>query len=88
MQKELTNIWLKSKKTVFFITHDVEEAILLCDRLGIMKAGPESNMKETFRISMVRPRDRMEANFLEYYDRCRHLISQEAEKALMRYERL
>lgn len=86
MQKELTRVWLETNKTILFITHDLEESITLGDRLGIMKAGPGSNIKEIVQINLDRPRDRMNPSFLKYYDYCRHVISKEAEKALSRYE--
>ena len=42
MQRELISIWQATKKTVLFITHDVDEAIILATRIGVMHAGPAS----------------------------------------------
>ena len=42
MQSELVEIWRKTGKTIVFITHDITEAVLLADRIGVMTKGPES----------------------------------------------
>jgi NitT/TauT family transport system ATP-binding protein len=55
MQRFLLNLWESIKATVFFITHDVEEAILLADRVVAMTARPGQIAAE-FQISLPRPR--------------------------------
>src|SRR5205823_11091491 len=40
MQAELLNIWQRSRKTVIFVTHDVQEAVLLAERVAVMSARP------------------------------------------------
>ena len=55
MQRFLLNLWESIKATVFFITHDVEEAILLADRVVAMTARPGQVAAE-FQISLPRPR--------------------------------
>ena len=42
MQRELVRIWQDTDKTVIFVTHDIQEALLLGGRIGIMSAGPSS----------------------------------------------
>ncbi|PSP85802.1 sulfonate ABC transporter ATP-binding protein [Halobacteriales archaeon QS_6_64_34] len=56
MQELLLEIWEEDNRTVVFITHDVEEAIFLADRVLIMTAGP-GRIKETIDVDIERPRD-------------------------------
>lgn len=56
MQELLLEIWEEDNRTVVFITHDVEEAIFLADRVLIMTAGP-GEIKETIDVDLERPRD-------------------------------
>lgn len=56
MQELLLDIWEEDNRTVVFITHDVEEAIFLADRVLIMTAGP-GEIKETIDVDLERPRD-------------------------------
>jgi NitT/TauT family transport system ATP-binding protein len=57
MQELLLEVWQEDNRTVVFITHDVEEAIFLADRVFIMTAGP-GKIKETIDVDIERPRDR------------------------------
>jgi NitT/TauT family transport system ATP-binding protein len=65
LQNELLKIWEKDKKTVVFITHSVEEAVYLSDRVIIMTARP-GKVKDIVDISLDRPRKRNTVEFLEY----------------------
>jgi len=56
MQSELLQIWERTKKTVLFVTHSIEEAAYLSDRVIIMTARP-GRAKETLKIQLPRPRD-------------------------------
>ncbi|WP_438390193.1 ABC transporter ATP-binding protein [Caballeronia sp. DA-9] len=56
LQSELLGIWEKSAKTVVFITHSIDEAIFLSDRVAIMTRGP-GRIKEIVDITLPRPRD-------------------------------
>jgi NitT/TauT family transport system ATP-binding protein len=56
MQEELLKIWSKFKITVVFVTHDIEEAIFLADRVVVMKTLP-GGIKRDVTIDMPRPRD-------------------------------
>ncbi len=58
IQEELLKIWSETKQTVFMITHDVDEAILLSDRILLMTNGPHARIAESVKISIDRPRDR------------------------------
>jgi NitT/TauT family transport system ATP-binding protein len=56
MQEELLKIWSQFKTTVIFVTHDIEEAIFLADRVVVMKTLP-GGIKREVSIDMLRPRD-------------------------------
>jgi NitT/TauT family transport system ATP-binding protein len=56
MQKELIRIWQKYRMTVIYITHDVAEALLLAQRVAVMRRGPASAVKEEFQIDQPYPR--------------------------------
>lgn len=86
LQDELVQLSLRMKRTVLFITHDITEAILLGDRVGIMRAGPASSVKEIISISMPRPRRRTSMEFGELYERINRSISDEVHRALEREE--
>ena len=53
----LLDLWSADRKAVLFVTHDLEEAIALSDRVVIMSAGPSSRIIGDWRVSLQRPRD-------------------------------
>jgi NitT/TauT family transport system ATP-binding protein len=53
----LLDLWNKDRKAVLFVTHDLEEAIALADRVVIMSAGPASRIIGDWRVALPRPRD-------------------------------
>ncbi|MFD1954219.1 ABC transporter ATP-binding protein [Paenibacillus thailandensis] len=57
MQKELGQIWRETGKTVIFVTHDIQEALLLGQRIGIMSAGPSSRISHIYEVPLAYPRD-------------------------------
>jgi NitT/TauT family transport system ATP-binding protein len=56
LQEELLSIWEETKKTVLFITHSIDEALLLSDRIILMSAHP-GRIEEEIRVNLPRPRD-------------------------------
>jgi NitT/TauT family transport system ATP-binding protein len=56
LQNELLQIWKRTGVTIIFVTHSVEEAVLLADRVLVMSAGP-GQIDSDFRIELARPRD-------------------------------
>lgn len=58
LQEELLKIWNEHKCTVLMITHDIDEALFLADRLVMMTNGPSANIGEILNIPFSRPRDR------------------------------
>jgi len=76
IQDELLKIWSASQQTVFMITHDVDEAILLADRVLLMTNGPDARVAESVQINIPRPRER--ARIIEhpgYYKIRNHLVN-------------
>jgi nitrate/nitrite transport system ATP-binding protein len=75
IQDELIRIWSGSEQTVFMITHDVDEAILLADRILLMTNGPYARVAESVMIDIPRPRNRAEIIHDQAYYRIRnHLV--------------
>jgi NitT/TauT family transport system ATP-binding protein len=64
MQKELLRIWQETKKTVIFVTHSVDEAVYLSDRVVVMTSRP-GRIKTIYNIELPRPRDRGDPTFIE-----------------------
>lgn len=73
IENELLRIWEESSATVLFVTHDLEEAIALSDRVIVLTAGPNATIKGDYRIQLDRPRNvaeiRFTTGFLEIYER-------------------
>ena len=69
MEDELLDIWTEQPKTILFVTHDIEEAVYLADRVLILSARP-SQVVEELRIDLPRPRDqittRSQERFMAY----------------------
>ncbi len=57
MGNQLLDLWNADKKAVMFVTHDLEEAIALSDRVVIMSAGPASRIIGDWKVPLARPRD-------------------------------
>lgn len=60
IQEELVRIWEQTSQTVFMITHDVDEAILLSDRILLMTNGPRARIAESVAVNLPHPRNRSE----------------------------
>ena len=60
MENELLTLWSGQKKAVLFITHDLDEAIAMSDRVVVLSAGPASHPIAEFSIDLPRPRDVIE----------------------------
>ena len=84
MQRELAKIWQATHKSVLFITHDIDEAIILGTRIGVMQAGPAARLKDIIRVDSDRAQDRTHPRFMEYYRIVHALIEEEVNKTLMR----
>ncbi|MFU8837682.1 MAG: ABC transporter ATP-binding protein [Thiohalomonadaceae bacterium] len=75
IQEELLKIWEETQQTVFMITHDVDEAILLSDRILLMTNGPHARVAESVQVSIPRPRNRTDIiHHPAYYQIRNHLV--------------
>lgn len=68
MQDEISNIWEQKKKTIIFVTHDIEEAVFLADKIVIMTPGP-GKIKSVINVPIRRRRDRTSVDFLSIRDK-------------------
>jgi len=76
LQTEIEAIWSQEKKTVVMITNDVDEAILLADRIIPLNPGPDANFGPEFQVPFERPRDRSAINANPAYKKLRAAITQ------------
>jgi len=74
LQEHLMRIQQKVKNSVIIITHDIDEAVLLSDRVVMMTNGPEATIGEILEINLERPRDRVALQHDPEYVRCREAI--------------
>lgn len=84
MQELLLNVWQQSPKTIIMVTHDIDEAIFLADRVIVMTAHPGS-VKEIINVDLPRPRDymiRTSPEFMAYKKQAMQLIHDESIKAV------
>jgi len=68
MQDEIERLWQEKKKTIIFVTHDIEEAVFLADRIVIMTPSP-GRIKSIIKVPLARKRDRTGVDFLKIRDR-------------------
>jgi NitT/TauT family transport system ATP-binding protein len=85
MENELLALWAEDRKSVIFITHDLEEAIALSDRVVVLSAGPATHPIGDFRIDLPRPRDvseiRMTPAFIDVHREIWSTMKEEVLKA-------
>jgi len=84
MQLELANVWRTTRTTVLFITHDIDEAITLGTRIGVMRAGPRSDVKGVIDVALDGARSRTDDAFVEYYKQVYAMIRDEVAKSIAR----
>ncbi len=84
MENELLELWSANRKSVVFITHDLEEAIALSDRVVVLSAGPETRPIGEYVIDLPRPRDvaeiRLTPRYLELHTEIWHAMKAEVLK--------
>jgi ABC-type nitrate/sulfonate/bicarbonate transport system ATPase subunit len=82
LQDELMRLWDEDRKTVVMVTHDVDEALLLADRIVMMTSGPAATVGELLTVPFPRPRSRAAVlNHPSYYQLRDQLISFLEERA-------
>jgi nitrate/nitrite transport system ATP-binding protein len=75
LQQVLIELWRKDKKTALMVTHDVDEALFLSDRIVMMTNGPEAEVGDILEINFPRPRERKAVmEHPDYYKLREHLI--------------
>jgi len=91
MENELLELWSAERKSVVFITHDLEEAIALSDRVVVLSAGPDTHPIGEYRIDLERPRDvseiRLTPRFLELHAQIWHAMKEEVLKGYVQQQR-
>ena len=87
MSNELLGLWEQSRPSVIFVTHDLEEAIALADRVVVMTAGP-GTVKDVYDIDLPRPRQvpeiRFDPRFIELYEEIWNTLRDEVQRAYAR----
>jgi NitT/TauT family transport system ATP-binding protein len=81
MHAVLLSIWQRTKKTVVFVTHDIAEAILLGDRIGMMSVGPRSTITKVFDVDVPRPRDLTDPGVAQLYLEIEALLAPDVARA-------
>jgi nitrate/nitrite transport system ATP-binding protein len=71
LQDKLLDVWEKSRKVVVMVTHDIDEALYLADRIILMTDGPEARVGEIYTVPFARPRNRTEVLDHPDYYACR-----------------
>jgi NitT/TauT family transport system ATP-binding protein len=88
MENELLGLWAQDRKTVLFVTHDLEEAISLSDRVVVLSAGPGCRPVGEFAIDLPRPRDvtevAMNPRFVELHRQIWQTLKSEVQAAYAR----
>jgi NitT/TauT family transport system ATP-binding protein len=91
MENELLELWSADRKSVLFITHDLEEAIALSDRVIVLSAGPETHPLGEFAIDLPRPRDvsdiRLSPRFVELHEAIWRVLKSEVLKGYAQAKR-
>lgn len=75
LQDEIIRIWEEDRRTVILITNDVDEAVLLADRIVPLTMGPRATLSSEFRVELPRPRDRTTLNHNPAYQSLRNQIT-------------
>jgi len=74
IQEELVRMWNATQNTIFMVTHDVDEAILLSDRIALMTNSPDARIAECIEVNIPRPRSRESIIDMPEYTRLRNHI--------------
>jgi NitT/TauT family transport system ATP-binding protein len=90
MQNELLRLWQEERRAVVMITHDLEEAIALGDRVVVLAAGPRSRVIDSFPVNLERPRDvaeiKLDPRFMDLYRNIWSSLRGEVEKSYERHD--
>ncbi|KPN20402.1 mannosyltransferase [Xanthomonas sp. Mitacek01] len=90
MQNELLRLWQEDRRAVILITHDLEEAIALGDRVVVLSSGPSSRVVESFPVNLERPRNvaeiKLDQRFTDLYRDIWACLRGEVEKSYARQD--
>ena len=75
LQDEIIRIWEEDKRTVVMITNDVDEAVLMADRIVALTPGTQATLGESFDVTLDRPRDRTTLNFNPQFKELRNKVT-------------
>jgi nitrate/nitrite transport system ATP-binding protein len=75
LQDEIIRIWEEDRRTVVMITNDVDEAVLMADRIIALTPGPKATLGESFPVTLERPRDRTTLNFNPEFKTLRNKVT-------------
>ena len=75
LQDEITRLWEQDKRTVVMITNDVDEAVLMADRIVPLTPGPGATFGKSFDVHLERPRDRATLNFNPEFKHIRNEVT-------------
>ncbi|MHC1683105.1 MAG: ABC transporter ATP-binding protein [Clostridiaceae bacterium] len=76
LQLELQKVWMETKKTIIFITHNVEEAVLLADKVLVMSGNP-GRIKKEFKIELARPRTNEDLKLKYFISKIKNELKEE-----------
>ena len=75
LQDEIVRIWEQDRRTVVMITNDVDEAVLMADRIVALTPGPRATLGQSFDVKLERPRDRTTLNFNSDFKKLRNEVT-------------
>ena len=88
MEGEILDLWAESRKTVLFITHDLEEAIALSDQVVVLSSGPASSVVARHDVDLPRPRNLLDLKTDPRFTELYRIIWSDLRKEVLRsYER-
>ncbi|WP_269522362.1 ABC transporter ATP-binding protein [Coraliomargarita parva] len=93
IQDEIIRIWEKDRRTIVMITNDVDEAVLMADRIVPLTMGPEATLDEAFPVNLARPRNRTTLNTNPEFrhlrnEIARYMVSLNEESKAMKADRI
>ena len=83
MENELLELWRELKATVLFVTHDLEEAIAMADRVLLLTAGPNATIKGDYKVHLPRPRNVAESRFINGFTELYETIWRDLKEEVM-----
>jgi NitT/TauT family transport system ATP-binding protein len=74
LQQELIDTWKEARTTIVFVTHDIEESVIVGSRIGVLSQGPNSHLKDIIDVPLDYPRDITDPKCQEIIERAEKLI--------------